>query len=65
MAENKQQQDKKLSFFALRANKASDNGRSPPQELKVSTRSGLYLLVFTNLKKKNPIAHNSLETKPI
>ena len=33
------------SFFARRAKKASAEGRSPPQELEVSPRSGLYLLV--------------------
>ena len=32
-------------FFARRAKKASAEGRSPPQELEVSPRSGLYLLV--------------------
>ena len=35
-----------ISFFARRANKASDEGRSPPQELKVGPRSGPYLLVL-------------------
>ena len=34
------------SFFARRAKKASAEGRSPPQELEVSPRSGLYLLVY-------------------
>ena len=38
------------SFFARRAKKASAEGRSPPQELEVSPRSGLYLLVY--YKKK-------------
>ena len=33
------------SFFAQRANKASAEGRSPPQEREVGPRSGLYLLV--------------------
>ena len=33
------------SFFARRAKKASAEGRSSPQELEVSPRSGLYLLV--------------------
>ena len=33
----------KSSFFARRAKKSL--GRSPPQELEVSPRSGLYLLV--------------------
>ena len=36
----------KRSFFAQRANKTSAEGRSPPQELEVSPRSRLYLLVF-------------------
>ena len=35
------------SFFARRAKKASAEGRSPPQELEVSSRSGLYPLVST------------------
>ena len=35
----------KNSFFAGRAKKASAKGRSPPHELEVSPRSGLYLLV--------------------
>ena len=34
------------SFLARRAKKASAEGRSPPQELEVSPRSGLYLLVY-------------------
>ena len=34
-----------ISFFARRAKKASAEGQSPPQELEVSPRSGLYLLV--------------------
>ena len=34
------------SFFARRTKKASAEGRSPPQELEVSPRSGLYLLVL-------------------
>ena len=34
------------SFFARRAKKASAEGRSPPQELEVSPRSKLYLLVI-------------------
>ena len=34
------------SFFARRAKKASDEGRSPPQDLEVSPHSGLYLLVL-------------------
>ena len=33
-------------FFAGRAKKASAAGRSSPQDLVVSPRSGLYLLVF-------------------
>ena len=33
------------SFFAQRAKKALAEGQSPPQELEVSPRSGLYLLV--------------------
>ena len=33
-------------FFARRAKKTSAEGRSPPQELEVSPRSGLYLLVL-------------------
>ena len=35
----------KSFFFARRAKKASAEGRSPPQELEVNPRSGLYLLV--------------------
>ena len=35
------------NFFARRAKKASAEGQSPPQELEVSPRSGLYLLVAT------------------
>ena len=41
----------KSPFFARRAKNASDGGRSPPQELEVSPRSGLYLLMFS---KSNP-----------
>ena len=37
------------SFFARRAKNASAEGRSPPQELEVSPRSGLYLLVVVKL----------------
>ena len=36
------------SFLAQRAKKASDEGRSPPQELEVGPRSGPYLLVFVD-----------------
>ena len=39
------------SFFARRAKKASAEGQSPPQELEVSPRSGLYLLVYIGRKK--------------
>ena len=35
----------KRSFFDRRAKKSSAKGRSPPQELEVDPRSGLYLLV--------------------
>ena len=35
----------KSSFFARRAKKTLAEGRSPPQELEVGPRSGLYLLV--------------------
>ena len=35
----------KSLFFARRAKKALVKGQSPPQELEVSQRSGLYLLV--------------------
>ena len=41
------------SFFARRAKKASAEGRSPPQELEVSPRSGLYLLVQIIYKQTN------------
>ena len=34
-----------IDFFARRAKKAAAEGRSPPQELEVSPRSELYLLV--------------------
>ena len=44
IAKNGPKQHNKL-FFARRAKKASAEGRSPPQELEVSPRSGLYLLV--------------------
>ena len=37
----------KSPTFAQRAKKAPALGRSPPQELEVSPRSGLYLLVMT------------------
>ena len=37
-------------FFARRAKNALAEGRSPPQELEVSPRSGLYLLVFLKTK---------------
>ena len=40
-----QKQHKKLVFFYQWAKKASADCRSPPQELEVSPRSGLYLLV--------------------
>ena len=43
----------KSSCFARRAKKALDKGQSPPHNLKVSPRSGLYLLafgVFSSLK---------------
>ena len=33
------------SFFARRTKKALDEGQSPPQELEVGPRSGLYILV--------------------
>ena len=39
------------SFFARRTDKASAEGRCPPQELEVGPRSGPYLLVFP-LKRK-------------
>ena len=39
----------KSPLFARRAKKASAGGRSPPQELEVNLRSGLYLLVICNL----------------
>ena len=45
IAKNGPKQHKEL-FFARRAKKASAQGRSPPQELEVGLRSGLYLLVF-------------------
>ena len=35
----------KSSLFSQRAKKASDKGRSPPQELKEGQRSGPHLLV--------------------
>ena len=35
-----------ISYFFAR--KASAEGRSPPQQLEVSRRSGLYLLVYSN-----------------
>ena len=52
------------SFFARRAKKASDEGRSPPQELEVGPRSGPYLLVpykrgsFTALAKRHRITES-------
>ena len=42
------------SFFARWAKKASAEGRSPPQELEGSPRSGLYLLV--EFKRNNFIS---------
>ena len=45
------------SFFARMAKKASAKGRSPPQELEVSPRSGLYLLVY--MKKEINIFQNT------
>ena len=39
------------SFFERRAKKSSVEGQSPPQELEVSPRSGLYLLVALKPKK--------------
>ena len=42
------QNSKIRPFFARRAKKASAEGLSPPQELEVSPRSGLYLLVILN-----------------
>ena len=35
------------TYFSRRAKEASDEGRSPPQELEESLRSGLYLQVCT------------------
>ena len=40
----------KSPFFARRAKKALAGGRIPPQELEVSRRSGLYLLVFIKIQ---------------
>ena len=45
MALNKHKQHEKLSFFARRAKKALAKRWSPSQELEVSPRSRLYLLV--------------------
>ena len=54
MAQNKYKQREEL-FFAQRAKKASAKCQSSPQELEVSLRSGLYLLVTLKAarKKKN------------
>ena len=43
---NKQKQRKLKLYFAQRAKKYQAKGRSPPQELEESARSGLYLLVW-------------------
>ena len=40
----------KSSFFARTTKKASAEGQSPTQDLEVSPRSGLYLLVFYKTK---------------
>ena len=50
---NKQKNSIKSSFFAHRATKASDKGRSPLQKLEESPHSALYLLINSN---KNPSA---------
>ena len=52
----------KSPFFYRRAKKASAVGRSPPQELEVSTRSGLYLLVSLKTASSGIVAHPSSQT---
>ena len=46
MAKNGPKQHNKV-FYTRRAKNASAEGRSPPQELEVGTRSGPYLVVLT------------------
>ena len=45
IAKNGPKEHNKLFFFALRAKKASAEGRSPLQKLEVGPHSGLYFLV--------------------
>ena len=56
MAQNRHKQREKL-FFDKWAKKAPAKGQSPPQELEVSLRGGLYLLVYEEIKyhKKEPL----------
>ena len=53
-AQNKYNQHEEL-FFAQRAKKASAKCQSSPQELEVSLRSGLYLLVTLKAARKKKI----------
>ena len=61
---NGPKQHNKLSLLPKVKKKASVQGRSPPQELEVGRRSGLYLLVSIKMRtKKSPGGADSAKIK--